>query len=423
MREDQMMDLADCTEFRQTLLVRPPRIVHGTVILLVLLLGTALVWSAVTTADLVVRAPGYVRPVTTPIKVLVPAHGEVLSASFGGRVVEVKVRPGDEVRQGDLLLRLDTEQLDIEIVKRHHTIQAGEEERRQLEEQEKLLARQFEEATAKAEAEWAREAQEVRLAQARRTSDIHLFQSDLRDAETKRALTQRLAASGAAPSDQLRDDEAKLRKAWADLEKARLPVNEEKLKVLRLERVLVEKDYALKRKELEMKRGAKHAEVEAARKDLDNLERERNQALIRAPLTGIVTTGDVKVGAVVKPGDLVMEIAEQQGFRFELQVPSEEIGQLGVGMPARIRLDAYDYQRYGTLDGTVCFVSPDSSLGEGQRAASYLVRIDVARDEVGRGVFRGRVKLGMAGQAEIVTDHESLLLLLVKRIRHTLSLG
>ena len=58
-----------------------------------------------------------------------------------------------------------------------------------------------------------------------------------------------------------------------------------------------------------------------------------------------------------------------------------------------------------------------------QKSTIYIVKIAVARDEVGRGAYRGRVKLGMAGQADIVTGQESLLSLLVKRIRQTISLG
>ena len=42
MRDDLVLDLADCTEFRQALQARPPRVVHGTLVLLVALLGTAL---------------------------------------------------------------------------------------------------------------------------------------------------------------------------------------------------------------------------------------------------------------------------------------------------------------------------------------------------------------------------------------------
>jgi len=38
MRNDLVRDLADCTEFRQTLQARPPGIVHGTLVLLVVLI-------------------------------------------------------------------------------------------------------------------------------------------------------------------------------------------------------------------------------------------------------------------------------------------------------------------------------------------------------------------------------------------------
>jgi hypothetical protein len=64
MRNHLLVDLAECTEFRQTLQARPPRIVHGAALLLVVLLAVALGWSSLTKADLVVRAPCRVRPIT-----------------------------------------------------------------------------------------------------------------------------------------------------------------------------------------------------------------------------------------------------------------------------------------------------------------------------------------------------------------------
>src|ERR1700752_1049751 len=63
MADYSSIDLADCTEFRQTLQARAPAVVHGTTWLLVTLLGTALVWAALTKADLVVQASGRVRSV------------------------------------------------------------------------------------------------------------------------------------------------------------------------------------------------------------------------------------------------------------------------------------------------------------------------------------------------------------------------
>jgi multidrug efflux pump subunit AcrA (membrane-fusion protein) len=92
-------------------------------------------------------------------------------------------------------------------------------------------------------------------------------------------------------------------------------------------------------------------------------------------------------------------------------------------MPARIKLDAYDYQRYGTVTGTVVFLSPDSGTGDGHQPATYLVKIALAATELGRGELRRQVKLGMAGQVDIVTGQERLLTLFVKKIRQSISLG
>ena len=126
---------------------------------------------------------------------------------------------------------------------------------------------------------------------------------------------------------------------------------------------------------------------------------------------GVVTTGGAKVADILERGKPVVEIAAQQGFRFEGAVPSEEVGHLQVGVPARIKLDVYDYRRYGTVAGTAVFISPDSGVPTGQGTATYLVKIELEGEELARGELRGRVKLGMAGQADIVTGQESLLTL------------
>lgn len=67
--------------------------------------------------------------------------------------------------------------------------------------------------------------------------------------------------------------------------------------------------------------------------------------------------------------------------------------------------------------GTVTFILPDSGVPMGQGPANCLVRIHLDGDEPGRGEFCGRVKLGMAGQADIVMGQERLLALLVRMIR------
>lgn len=423
MHNDLIWDLADCTEFRLALQARPPRMVHGTLILLATLLAAALVWSAATQADLVVRGPGRVRPVTSPMKVVNSSSGEALSASIGGRVMEVNVHEGEEVRRGDVLIRLDAERLDNEIAKRQRAIQAGEEEVAKLDHMERLLSLQFDSTQAKAEAELVQALEEIRQAKDRQAADARLAQLELQNTRYEEAQVRQLVERQFVASDDLRKATARVREAKEKLDKARLPVDTGRVEVMRRALDLAARDYAVRRQELYTKQGIKQAEVDSFRIELANLELERKQAVIRAPIDGIVTIGDVKVGDILERGKPVVEIAEQQGFRFEVAVPSEEVGHLQVGMPARIKLDAYDYQRYGTVAGTVVFISPDSGLPAGQQTATYLVKIELEGEELGRGDLRGRVKLGMAGQADIVTGQESLLALLVKRLRQTISLG
>jgi multidrug resistance efflux pump len=423
MRNELILDLADCTEFRQTLLARPPKIVHGTTGLLVVLLGAALAWAAATRADLVVRAPGRVRPVSTPKKVYSAARGEVLSAGVGGQVVEVNVREGDEVRRGALLIRLDTSRLDNEIAKQRRQLRVAEEELAKLEQLDELTTRQFAAARSRAEAELMQAREDVRRAKAQQAADIRLAQVELEGALEEEGQLRVLVSRRAAPRADLIKAERKRQEAQGKMAKAQLPVDESRVPVAERALELVNQDYALKRQELKLKRTAKRGEVEAARIELANRELERELAEIRAPIDGVVIKGDVKLGDILEPGKPVLELARQEGFLFEGSVPSEEVGHLKVGMAARIKLDAYNYQQYGTVSGTVQFLSPDSGREGEERTVTYTVRIALASDELGRGEYRGRVKLGMTGQADIVTGHRSLLSLLVKRIRQAISLG
>src|SRR5262249_44898738 len=122
MRTSLIRDLRDCNQFRQTVQSKPPRLVHGTVVVLAALLTAAALWAALTRANLVVRAAGRVRPVTTPRKVYA-ARAEGL----GGKVVEVNFAQGQDVRAGDVLLRLDTERPRSEIARKRRAVPAGRE--------------------------------------------------------------------------------------------------------------------------------------------------------------------------------------------------------------------------------------------------------------------------------------------------------
>jgi multidrug resistance efflux pump len=431
MRNTLVLELADCTEFRQALQARPPRVVHGAACLLTTLLGTALAWSVLTEADLVVRAPGRIRPVAATQKVFSAARGEQLSAAVSGQVAEVRAREGDSVAEGDLLIRLETGRLDNEIARQGSLLRAAEEELADLGRVGEATTRQLVAARAKALAELAQAREDVRRARDQQAADIQLAQVDLDSTTDEESQLRALVIRRAAARSDLTKAAFKALESRKKLAKARLPLDESRIAVAEHALELLERDYEVKREDLGLKRAAKQGEVEAARLALANLELERKQAEIRAPIAGVVIKGDVKVGDLLEPGKPVLELARQGDLLFEGLVSTEDVGHLKTEMPARVKLDAYDYQRYGTVRGTVCFLSPDSDTaqepaGEKEKEKPlllYKVRVSLTSDTVGQGEFRGRLKLGMAGSAEILTGRESVLSLLVKRIRRVISLG
>jgi multidrug resistance efflux pump len=381
------------------------------------LLLAATLWAAFTRANLVVRAPGRVRPLTTPKKVFV-SRGDTL----GGKVAEVRFVQGQDVRQGDVLLRMDTERLRNEIARKRRAISAGEEEQAKSDQLVSLQQRQDEAATAKLQAEIALAVEEIKNNKNRQLADLRNAEEEECEAEREERLLRVLESKRAiAPSD-VQKAAAKHREATQTVQKLQVPIEEGKVEVLRKALALAEKDMSVRTQEAKIKRALKQAEVEAARIEVANLELDLEQADLRAPLSGVVTSAEVKVGDIVEPGRAVVEIAEQRGFRFELTVNSEEMANVRVGMPVKIKLEAYDFQKYGTLDGTIDFISPDSAIVEGRPGAVYLVMVAVNGETVGRGDLAGQVKLGMAGQAEIVTGEESLLMLLFTKVRQTVSL-
>jgi adhesin transport system membrane fusion protein len=423
MRDALVLDLADCTEFRQAIEARTPRGVHGMAGVLIALLGAALAWSALSEANLVVRAPGRVRPATTPERVFNASRGDVLGGGAGGRAVEVRAREGDQVRRGDLLIRLETGRLDNETARQRRTLRAAEEELETLARQAALTLHQAQAARAKARAELDRARDQVRRARDQREAELRLARGELDAAKDEEAQLRALVNRQAAPKADLIKAMRKAREMEDKLARAQLPVDESPVPVAERAMDLIDRDSAVDREELERRRAAKQGEVEAARIELANRDLELGLAEIRSPIDGIVIKGDVKVGDVLEPGKPVMEVARQGGLLFEASVASEEVGHLKIGMRASIKLDAYDYQRYGTAEGRVVYLSPDSGVDREKRTTTYIVRIILDRDTLGRGEFRGLVKLGMAGNVDIVTGRESLLSLLLKRIRQTISLG
>ncbi len=410
MSEDtSIRSLSDLSELRQTLAARPPKLLRGIVLVVIALLGAATLWAALTHSDLTVKASGRIRPVD--------AEGGKTSvnALVGGQVIEAKIHVGDTVQAGDLLVRLDSRKLDIDLNEQKRLIQ---EARLALEKLGTLKGLQIAEsaaALAKAEADILQEEDRISRAEKQQQVEVRRAQTELQKAKEEENRIRTLVEQEAAPRKELEKAEATVREADYQLEKAQLEIGKAQLETLRRARDLLKNKYAVQHNEIEIRLAQKEGSIESAEKILKNLELDKSHMEIRAPMNGTITQCGGHKGEIVQRGDSLMVISQQSGMQMEAYVESRDAGLIKTGMKTKIRLEAFDYQKYGTLGGTIVFISPDSNVNEGK--VIYSIRIDLDREEIGFGALQGKVKLGMVGTAEIVTGKETILSIVFRKFR------
>lgn len=148
------------------------------------------------------------------------------------------------------------------------------------------------------------------------------------------------------------------------------------------------------------------AELEKSEFEVDsNTDRlERNQ--VRAPLAGVVNRLAIStIGGVVKPGEVLMEITPNySGVLIESKANPNDRANLRPGLSSRVRIGAYDYATFGTLNGKVTEVSADTLLDE-RESRYYRV---IVKAETGAGQKMVTVP-GMTAVADIVVGKRTVL--------------
>ncbi len=139
---------------------------------------------------------------------------------------------------------------------------------------------------------------------------------------------------------------------------------------------------------------------------------------ITAPVSGVVTTMEVRsVGTVLQPGQTLATIAPA-GARLlvEAFVPNKDIAFIEKGLPAKLKFDAFPFQDYGAIEGTVIEVSPDAQLDKDSQSF-YKVKIVPQKTEVTARDKNIPLRTGLTLTAEIVTERKSILSLILEPFR------
>lgn len=148
-------------------------------------------------------------------------------------------------------------------------------------------------------------------------------------------------------------------------------------------------------------------------------EDQRKRTTLTSPVAGVVKSIKANtVGGVITSGAPILEIAPIGGrVIVEARVKPRDVGFVGIGQTAEVKLSGYDYNLYGGLHGKVSYISPDA-LGDPDKnpEASYYRVLVVAEGNTLKPVRGEPAPLipGMAATVEIKTGQRSVLGVLLR---------
>jgi hemolysin D len=420
MSQIQFLPLAENTRIRYLLATQPPRIIHGTLYLLLSLLATVLLWSTISRIDLIVKAPGRVRPTTAPQQV---AHTTgLVRNSIRGQIAKVFVQVGDHVKKGDVLAKLDTLSIDNEIDRLKYTVEVRQKEVGELKSIIQKKNNYLQSEVSKAEADLKQGQAQIHREKEQLVAELKAAKTECQAAVENESRKRKLVDQGLRPRNDLDQAVIWLEKSRAAFTRLEMGVDETRLDPLRFLVESVRKRHELEMEDISVRLTRAQEELHSAEKILSNMKQEKEQTILYAHMNGVVTEGDVHEGEIVELGKPLFTIADEHGFQMEVLVASADVGRIQLGMSARIKFDAFDYQKYGTLLGKVVEISPDSQLMEREAGAFYRIKITLPQDELQRGTAKGKIKLGMTGVTEIITDEDTIFAIVLRKLRNKVAI-
>jgi len=335
--------------------------------------------SAVLIFATVVRLPETVVATCT----LVPVEGvDPLQAPIAGELAAILAREGQVVKAGAELFRLRSDEIRNA---RSHIDQLAEDTRAQS-----LRVRRLDESHT---AELAIKDAEIMQAERElgfRTKHLATIQDIVRRSEG-------LAASGSvSPVDLLN---RRLEEAESEKDRA---VAEKTIQHLALERK--EMETARERQRADETADAEKRRMQAATLEAQIADSSGDLKTVRAPYDAIVlrvlqrTPG----GMVAMGADLCHLARVDSRLQARLLVPQAGIPRLAVGQRVRLFLDAFPYQRHGTLPAKITWLSPAPVNVDG-------VRHFIATAELEPGQTPSLAILpGMDGEARVLVGRRTL---------------
>lgn len=363
--------------------------------LTIALFSTLFVWAAIFKIDQVIHAQG---------QVIASSRTQVVQAADGGVLTEMRVQEGDEVKSGQIIAVLEKDRAMAAYTESLGKVTA-------LRMNVTRLRAEIGEKSLVYAPELSRNypllvETQMNLYKQKRSGYrdmVQVLQDTVRLAESELAMNEPLLKHGDVGE--------------ADILRLRKAVNEARANLV-TQRNKYFQDAS--------------AELNKAEEDLNTQEQnmaDRAQLLehtdIFAPATGVVKNVKVTtLGGVVRQGDEILQILPTESdLVIEAKVKPSDMASMKQGLPAKVKLDAYDYSIFGAMKGDVTYVSPDTLIEETKTGplTYYRVKVNIGEAEYKEKAPDIEVRPGMTATVDIKTGSRSVLSFILKPITKTFS--
>lgn len=365
----------------------------------------AVLWAVLGKTDIIVNAQGRVIP---------SERSKTIASVDTARVVSLHIKEGQQVKAGDVLMQLDTSVLEAErdkalgdrdsavisLVRNQALLDAIQQQRSPTMPERSTVNAQYQVDIAPEK--WQEAFLHVQgqyqdyAARFKKLSDDVAHYRQALPLATQQASSYRALA---ATKDVSRD-------AWQDKERARIGLQAQLQEASNQRATLSAETRKLALDQMaEARRIAQANAQDALRADSAG-----KRLTLTAPVTGTVQQLSVHtVGGVVPAAQPLMQIVPTEGpMEIEAFIENKDKGFVHAGQKANLKVDTFEYTKYGTLPGQVVHVSEDAIQDE-KRGLIYAVKILLDRSTLQIDGKDTPVTPGMAVNVEVLTGNRRVI--------------
>lgn len=407
----------DWSSLTQDLIDTLPRLwTRGLLYLLLGFVGVVLPWAMLSKVDETGIARGRLEPQGQTYR---------LDAAVSGKVTSITVQEGSSVKAGQVLVELDSDLIQTDLHQAEAKLEGQLNRLTQLEQIRNQLTIATRTQHLQNQAQISEQQAQINQAEQKINASQRAYAllqerlaKDLSEVQRYRDLWR----TGVVPEIKVVEVERTADESQRLLEQAQAEIDQSQGELTRqkriYERVVHTGELAIlesekQAEELQTQITDLQAEIAQTRKLITSLQLQSQQRSIVSPVNGTIFQLPIqKPGAVVQPGQMVAQLAPQGAtLIFRAQMPSSESGFLKLGLPVKLKFDAYPFQDYGVVSGQVSRISPDSEKTETPQGELETFELEITLDQTYILAENKHVTLtpGQTATAEIIVRQRRII--------------